>query len=158
MFRPNNVSIAGTPRRWRRRVLVRKRPGGGSDGAKRAARKIGGSGRRGAARGSLRMTARPLTLPRPTSGDRMRYRYRNSLVVAIVLSAAAVGIAKQASAQTITEFTTPTASSGPLGITTGPDGALWFTENTANKIGRITTRGATTEVPASTGNTLPSAN
>src|SRR5258708_36562790 len=108
MFRPNNVSIAATPRRCRRRVLVRKRPGGGTDAAKRAARKIGGSGRRGAARGRLRMTARPLTLPRPTSGDRLRYRYRNSLVVAIVLSAAPRGIAQPASDHTHTPFTNPT--------------------------------------------------
>ena len=36
------------------------------------------------------------------------------------------------------------ANSGPFDITTGPDGNLWFTENTANKIGRIT-------VPASPG-------
>lgn len=37
-------------------------------------------------------------------------------------------------------------------IAPGPDGALWFTENTANKIGRITTAGAITEYP------MPSAN
>ena len=34
----------------------------------------------------------------------------------------------------ITEFPTPTASSRPQGITTGPDGNLWFTEGNANKI------------------------
>ena len=38
----------------------------------------------------------------------------------------------------ITEFPLPTASSGPAGITAGPDGNLWFTELVANKIGRIT--------------------
>jgi streptogramin lyase len=43
--------------------------------------------------------------------------------------------------QAITEFTIPTANSGPNGITAGPDGALWFTEAAANKIGRITTAG-----------------
>jgi virginiamycin B lyase len=37
----------------------------------------------------------------------------------------------------ITEFSTPTASSGPAGITTGPDGNLWFTEENADKIGMI---------------------
>ena len=30
----------------------------------------------------------------------------------------------------------PTPNSGPAGITTGPDGALWFTESAANQIGR----------------------
>jgi streptogramin lyase len=33
------------------------------------------------------------------------------------------------------------------GITTGPDGALWFTEQNASKIGRITTAGVITEFP-----------
>jgi streptogramin lyase len=38
----------------------------------------------------------------------------------------------------ITEFPIPTAASDPFGITPGPDGALWFTEEDGNKIGRIT--------------------
>jgi hypothetical protein len=33
----------------------------------------------------------------------------------------------------------------------GPDGALWFTESNANKMGRITTAGVITEFPLSTG-------
>jgi len=44
----------------------------------------------------------------------------------------------------ITEFAIPTSSSGPGAITAGPDGALWFTETTANQIGRITTDGKVT--------------
>src|SRR5262249_26476493 len=43
----------------------------------------------------------------------------------------------------------PTASSMLLGITTGPDGALWFTEDGGNQIGRIT-------VPAGVGIGPPS--
>jgi streptogramin lyase len=48
-----------------------------------------------------------------------------------------------------TEFALPQLSekdcaSGPQGITVGPDGALWFTDN-ADKIGRITTQGRVTE-------------
>src|SRR5262249_53535094 len=35
--------------------------------------------------------------------------------------------------------------SGPNGITAGPDGALWFTEQDLGKIGRITTSGVITE-------------
>ncbi len=61
----------------------------------------------------------------------------------------AVGVA---GAATITEFSLPTAFfSSPQGITAGPDGALWFTEVGANKIGRITTAGSITEfaIPAS---------
>jgi streptogramin lyase len=37
----------------------------------------------------------------------------------------------------IKEYSLPTARSLPAGITSGPDGALWFTEFKANKIGRI---------------------
>ena len=37
-----------------------------------------------------------------------------------------------------------------LGITAGPDGALWFTEYWGNKIGRITTAGVITEFPVPT--------
>src|SRR5262245_56392152 len=49
---------------------------------------------------------------------------------------------------TITEFPIPTASSGPWGIATGPDGNLWFTETEANKIGMINpTTHATTAFP-----------
>jgi virginiamycin B lyase len=43
-----------------------------------------------------------------------------------------------------------TSSSAPLGITSGPDGALWFTEFEGNQIGRITTAGALTEYPVVT--------
>ncbi|HVA34098.1 MAG TPA: hypothetical protein VNG31_08125 [Candidatus Baltobacteraceae bacterium] len=52
---------------------------------------------------------------------------------------------------TFTEFTIPSANSEPYGITTGPDGNLWFTEQAANKVGRITTTGKITEfaVPSS---------
>src|ERR1035438_8811512 len=47
-------------------------------------------------------------------------------------------------AQSITEYTMPTAGSNPWGIAAGPDGALWFTES-VGKIGRITTSGTITE-------------
>jgi virginiamycin B lyase len=42
----------------------------------------------------------------------------------------------------ITEYPLPTAGSNPDWITTGPDGALWFTS--LRQIGRITTTGAIT--------------
>ncbi len=57
--------------------------------------------------------------------------------------------AAHATAQ-ITEYAIPTASSGPIGIVAGPDGALWFTEAGASKIGRITTAGVITEFPIPT--------
>ena len=37
----------------------------------------------------------------------------------------------------IREFPIPTASSHPDGITAGPDGNLWFTEEVGNKIGQL---------------------
>ena len=44
----------------------------------------------------------------------------------------------------MTEFGLRSANSGPYGITAGPDGALWFTEQTGNRIGRMTTGGVVT--------------
>src|ERR1700731_3351423 len=56
-------------------------------------------------------------------------------------------------AQVVTEFAIPTANSDPIGITAGPDGALWFAEeNISNKIGRITTAGVITEFSPPTAN------
>ena len=59
----------------------------------------------------------------------------------VALPAAATG--------TITEFRptgiSQTATSDPLGITTGPDGNLWFTEYNANKVAKVTTSGTFTE-------------
>jgi streptogramin lyase len=43
--------------------------------------------------------------------------------------------------------TTPTAASFPSSIVAGPDGNLWFTENTPNNIGVVTPGGAFTEYP-----------
>ena len=45
-----------------------------------------------------------------------------------------------AAAGIITEFSIPPAESDPVGITAGPDGNVWFTENRGDKIGRITTQ------------------
>jgi len=77
----------------------------------------------------------------------MLKRWQSLLLVLIILSGAAVGGATLALAQSFIEFPTPTANSNPPGITTGPDGALWFTEY--NNIGRITTAGVITEFPLS---------
>src|SRR5262252_15717 len=54
-----------------------------------------------------------------------------------------------------TDFSPPTASSGPQTIVAGPDGAMWFTER-AGKIGRITTAGVVTaEYPIPTASGQP---
>jgi virginiamycin B lyase len=44
----------------------------------------------------------------------------------------------------------------PIGITAGPDGALWFTEHWRDVIGRITTSGQLREFPLPAGTGAPS--
>jgi hypothetical protein len=56
----------------------------------------------------------------------------------------------------LSEFELPTPASDPQGITPGPDGALWFVERHANRIGRISAAGVISEyaIPsADTGST-----
>ncbi len=65
------------------------------------------------------------------------------------------GLVGVGGAATITEFSLPTASRGPAGITAGPDGALWYTEGDGNRIGRITTAGVITEFPLPAPNSGP---
>jgi virginiamycin B lyase len=60
------------------------------------------------------------------------------------------------SALAIDEFPVPTSFSYPSGIALGPDGAVWFTEENGNKIGRITTNGTITEYPIPTSSSSPS--
>ena len=55
----------------------------------------------------------------------------------------------------ITEYPIPSGPNGPQEITSGPDGALWFTENGANKIGRISVTGVVTEFTVPTANGKP---
>ena len=58
-------------------------------------------------------------------------------------------------AGTVTEYTIPTTKSEPVGITSGPDGNLWFTEAYGNKIGKITTSGTITEYVLPTAKSEP---
>jgi streptogramin lyase len=54
-----------------------------------------------------------------------------------------VVLALPASAAAIDEFPVPTGGN-PSGITSGPDGALWFTQEGSSEIGRMTTTGVVT--------------
>jgi streptogramin lyase len=56
-----------------------------------------------------------------------------ALLVALALS----GSSLAAPVGQISQFATPTPSSGPEGIAAGPDGNLWFAEINASKIGEI---------------------
>ncbi len=80
---------------------------------------------------------------------RPRWFLTASLAVPVGLLA---GVAR---GQVITEFPVPSAFGGALGITAGFDGNLWFTEQSANKIGRITTAGVITEFPLPVAGTQP---
>ena len=52
----------------------------------------------------------------------------------------------------IEEYELPHIDSGPYGITTGKDGALWFTQHKANQIGRMTVDGILTHIDLPTVN------
>lgn len=72
----------------------------------------------------------------------------------LVVAALASLLPGSALAQLFTEFSPPTVGT-PLTITVGPDGALWFTERDANKIGRVTTSGGFTEFTVPTAASMP---
>jgi virginiamycin B lyase len=56
-----------------------------------------------------------------------------------------------AAGPTIAEYSIPTSTATAKGIVLGPDGAMWFTEYSGNKIGRITSDGTITEYSGLTG-------
>jgi virginiamycin B lyase len=64
----------------------------------------------------------------------------STVLTATASNGATVGTATFAAlAPKITEFTTPTAASDPVLMTSGSDGAIWFTERIGNNIARIPT-------------------
>jgi hypothetical protein len=93
------------------------------------------------------------------SAIRLLMRLSLALLLGLSLFGIVFFASLPASAVTIIELTVPTPNSGPFGITVGPDGNLWFTEDSrsANGIGRITTAGVVTEFPIPTPNAIPSA-
>ncbi len=64
-------------------------------------------------------------------------------VHACLAMALLLGCSASVQAVTITEFPVTTAAAAPSGVTTGPDGNLWFGE--ATQFGTMTTAGAITE-------------
>jgi virginiamycin B lyase len=71
-----------------------------------------------------------------------------SIVLFLVFSGAAWGVG-------IFEYVLPAGNDGPTGIAPGADGALWFTAEGTNKIGRITTAGTITEFAIPTPDSAP---
>jgi virginiamycin B lyase len=73
-------------------------------------------------------------------------------VVPVVVFVLIAAMSPAEASVTVTEFGTPSANSGPYGITMGADGNLWFAERTADNIGEISTSGVSNyEVPVTTG-------
>jgi streptogramin lyase len=67
-----------------------------------------------------------------------------------LLTPLAITVTASASAS-IKEYSVPTTTSIPQGITAGPDGNIWFAETKGDKIGKVTTSGKFTEYSLSTG-------
>ena len=89
-------------------------------------------------------------------GEDMKSRIRITGIVLTLFLFVLFG-SLTANAAMIDEFPIPTAGSWPIGITAGPDGNLWFTENqgTVTNIGRITPAGVITEFPIPTASSSP---
>jgi streptogramin lyase len=64
------------------------------------------------------------------------------------------GVAGPGQTVVITTYSVPSGGGGGV-ITPGPDGALWFTEPSSNRIGRVTTDGIVTEYTVPTPNSSP---
>lgn len=73
---------------------------------------------------------------------------------ALLIAAASVCLAQ---APGFVRYPIPTSGGIPGGITSGPDGNLWFTELYGNKIGKITTSGVITEFSVPTAASFPDA-
>jgi virginiamycin B lyase len=71
---------------------------------------------------------------------------------ACVVFCSAVAAAQQV---TISDFRVPTPNSAPTGITSAADGTLWFTEQNANKVARMTPAGVFAEYAIPTAASTP---
>src|SRR5947207_605450 len=76
-----------------------------------------------------------------------RARLLPGMLLLSLLVVGASAPSAQARGKRVREFPIPTVGGWPEGITAGPDGNLWFTEYSADNIGRITTQGAITTFP-----------
>jgi virginiamycin B lyase len=66
---------------------------------------------------------------------------------AIAVVAGTAGTARAAWVAQLTAFPAPRSGTAVQGITRGPDGNVWFTEYSGQRIGRVTPDGAITEFP-----------
>ncbi len=83
----------------------------------------------------------------------LRKKSANACCSSLVILFLVLLISPVSSAITFQEFdipTIPATGNGPIEITVGPDGNLWFTESDGNRIGKITTAGVITDFPVPT--------
>ncbi len=80
-----------------------------------------------------------------------------ALVVAVLATTVCTALAAAPASATynILEYPVATAQANPSGVALGKDGNVWFTEEYANQIGRITPAGVVTEFPIPTANSGP---
>ena len=67
----------------------------------------------------------------------MRLQKFRIVLASMLIAAAAMAMAASGGKVNIREWTVPTANSRPHDPALAPDGALWFTEQLANKLGRL---------------------
>jgi streptogramin lyase len=65
----------------------------------------------------------------------------------VAMTSSATSVVQAISSANFTEYALP-AGSGPVGISSGPDGNVWFANATSKKIGKITSGGTVTEYGA----------
>ena len=94
----------------------------------------------------------PMSLRTPTFATARSLALLGGLILLFGLATPGVAIATPGE---IVHFPLP-AGSGPGGITTGPEGNLWFTESGSDRIGRITVTGKIREFPVPTPKSKPS--
>lgn len=91
--------------------------------------------------------------PRGREGNGMRIWIRIGVALAAALALAPSALA---ATPAVDEFGTGIETGdAPVGITAGPDGNLWFTNNASDEIGRITPGGAITEFGLSSPSAFP---
>lgn len=92
--------------------------------------------------------------------SRLESRAPWRVAAAVVIGTAGIAVAAPPGAlalpaPTAVEYSIPTASSEPTGITAGPEGKVWFTERKADAIASITQAGTVKEFPVPTPNAEP---
>jgi len=98
-----------------------------------------------ASRAALSTRSRSLPVPM----QRNELSYRSLLLGAVLVLSSASALAQHARVH-FRSWPIPTQDSQPIEITAGPDGNLWFTEQNASQVARVTPQGLIQEFPLPT--------